>query len=123
MSDWENATIEPTHEPTNEMTNDSGDAGPVEQKKTAQDLGWSLPVKIDYAAATSKDPVQPFYHTTNKYEYNGDVGDLGPKVSTFRESLQVNTVMKIQFVSSRLITSSHIIMSFGISTNTLVLGA
>ena len=61
--------------------NDSGDADNDGGKKTAQDYGWDLPTDINYAEAASKNPVQPFYHTTGKYEYNGDVGDLGPEAS------------------------------------------
>lgn len=56
----------------------------VTERKTAQELGWNEPTAIDYEAAASKQPLKPIIYTDTKYEYDGEMGDIGPKVSSDR---------------------------------------
>lgn len=80
-------------------------------KKSAQELGWTAPTPIDYEAAKSKDPVQPSQQITAKYEYAGDVGDLGPEVSPSSvkdRCLCYSTILHCFLISSLLHSSSLI---------------
>jgi ATP-dependent RNA helicase DDX3X len=75
----------------NNSVQSSGDA----TKINPQDHGWGERSAIDYTLAMSVDPVQEDTNTTAKYEYNGDIGDIGPAAPELEATL-FNTKFRVK---------------------------
>lgn len=75
MSGWDDATALAE----DAVSMDTAADQPSEEI-SPQQAGWAAPTKVDYEAAQAKEPVQPLLVTDLRYEFNGDIGDIGPKV-------------------------------------------